>query len=392
VLKGAIPAETFKDKIVLIGGTASGLFDFKPIPFSPSFPGVEIHANTISNILLGNYLRNWPAYITVLLIIILSLVPGVFSGRFSPLKDGLLALGLFTGYFLLTFTLFSAKFIHADFVAPATGLALSYVAILFYRLMGEEKEKRWIKKTFSHYISAHVMENILTNPDSLKLGGERKNLTVLFSDIRGFTTISEALKPEEVVELLNEYLSKMVEVVFRNDGTLDKFIGDAVMAFWGAPLADAAHPRKAMLCAIEMIEELKKLQAKWGAEGRHIIDIGIGINSGDMVVGNMGSKEKMEYTIIGDNVNLGSRLESLNKEYKTRIIISDTTYQAVKDLVEVEKLGAVNIKGKRKQVQVYAVTGRKGQPNTLCVMEKIADKDKKPDIPEKPFDPDQRMS
>jgi adenylate cyclase len=387
VLEGKVPAERFKDKIVLVGGTATALFDIKAMPFSQTFPGVEIHANTISNVLRRDFLRPWPALWTVLLIIGFALLSGTVLARLAPWKSGAAALGIFIAYFLATYFLFKLSFIYGEFVAPAAALAVSYIGVLFYNFMTEEKEKRWIKKTFSHYLSAHVMENILSDPDSLRLGGQRRNLTVLFSDIRGFTTISEALKPEEVVELLNEYLSKMVEVVFRHDGTLDKFIGDAVMAFWGAPLSQDDHARKAVLCAVEMIEELGKLQQKWRAEGKKIIEIGIGINTGEMVVGNMGSKDKMEYTIIGDNVNLGSRLEGLNKEYKTRIIISSVTYEAVKDLVEVERLGDVKVKGKEKSVEIFTVTGRKGNPGTIT---KLEARPAAPASAKKHFDPDAR--
>jgi adenylate cyclase len=398
VLDGKVAADNIRDKMILVGGTATALFDFKAIPFSPMFPGVEIHANTMSNVLRHDYLRPWPSFITLLLIAGFALFSGSFLGKLPPWKGGVTLLAVFSGYFLLTYFLFKLRHVYGEFVAPASGLAVSYIGVLFYNFMSEEKEKRWVKKTFSHYLSAHVMESILSDPNSLRLGGQRANLTVLFSDIRGFTTISEALKPEEVVELLNEYLSKMVEVVFRHDGTLDKFIGDAVMAFWGAPLVQADHARKAVLCAVEMIEELMKLQEKWRAEGRKIIEIGIGVNTGDMVVGNMGSKEKMEYTIIGDNVNLGSRLEGLNKEYKTRIIISSTTYEAVKDLVEAEPLGDVKVKGKEKTVKIFAVTGRKGFPDTLAKVVRPPKAENAAPHPvdnneteKKPFNPDSRV-
>lgn len=359
VLSEKVAPEVFKNKIVLIGGTASGLFDFKAIPFSPTFPGVEIHANTMSNILLKNYLKPLSPWMTFIFIFLFAIIPTLVLSKFSPLKAGIFTLLAFLCYSFFVFFIFAKKNITAEYAGPSLSIIISYVGILFYRFITEEKEKRWIKKTFSHYLSAHVLESILADPSNIRLGGERKNLTVLFSDIRGFTTISEALKPEEVVVLLNEYLSKMVEIVFKHDGTLDKFIGDAVMVFWGAPIPQEDHPQKAVLCAIEMIEELKKLQEKWHTEGNKIIDIGIGINTGDMIVGNMGSKVKMEYTVIGDNVNLGSRIEGLNKDFKTHIIISDSTYQAVKNTIETRSLGKVKVKGKEKEVEIYEVIGRK---------------------------------
>jgi adenylate cyclase len=359
VIDGSVDPDVFKDKIVLIGGTATSLFDLKAVSFSQVFPGVEIHATVMSNIIQNDYLRLLPLWVTLLVILVFALAPAGIISRISPLPAGLITIGLFFSYFYGVYLLFSRRFVAVEFVAPMLGLTVSYIGILVYRFTAVDKEKRWIKKTFSHYLSAHVMESILSDPTRLKLGGQRETLTILFSDIRGFTTISESISPEEVVELLNEYLSVMVDIVFKYDGTLDKFIGDAVMAFWGAPVAQADHARKAVLCAIEMIEELKKLQEKWRVEGKKVIDIGIGINTGEMIVGNMGSKEKMEYTVIGDNVNLGSRLEGLTKEYKTHIIVSATTYHAVQDNVEAKPLGSVKVKGKENTVDIYEVVGRK---------------------------------
>lgn len=378
VLNGEVPAEKFKDKIVVLGGTASGLFDLKPIPFSPTYPGVEIHANTMSNILLGNFMRPWPMWVVPLLIIVFALVPGFMLNRLSPLYAGLGTAAVFVLFTIGAYVLFT-RTQYLEYVAPAFSLALSYVGVLFYRFMTEEKEKRHIRKTFSQYLSPRVMDKILSDPSYLKLGGQKQTLSVLFSDIRGFTTITEALPAEELVALLNEYLSKMVEVVFRHDGTLDKFIGDAVMAYWGAPIPQNDHPRKAVLCALDMIDELKKLQEKWQAEGKRQFEIGIGVNTGEMTVGNMGSKEKMEYTVIGDNVNLGARLESETKNYASRIIVSEMTYQAVKDMVEAKKLGSVKVKGKTKPVEIYSVLCRAGEkPDRGLVAridEKIAEKE-----------------
>jgi adenylate cyclase len=365
VLNGDITEDKIKDKIVLVGGTAAGLFDFKAIPFAPIFPGVEIHANAMSSILLNNFLKPWPSSMTFMLIILFSMLAGMLFGQFAPWKGGVSTVVVFIGYFLLTYYLFKVKFVLAEFVAPAASLSFSYVGVLFYRFMTEEKEKRWIKKSFSTYLNPHVLEEIIKDPSSLKLGGQKQNLSILFSDIRGFTTISESLSPEGVVELLNEYLTKMVEVVFHNEGTLDKFIGDAVMAFWGAPIPQKDHARKAVMCAIEMVEELEKLQAKWKTEGKTIIKIGVGVNSGNVIVGNMGSMERMDYTVIGDDVNLASRLESLNKEYKTVVIISEETYKQVEDLVEVKPLGGVKVKGKANSVNIYGVFGRKGNPRDI---------------------------
>jgi adenylate cyclase len=361
VLDGSIPAATFRGKIVLFGGTASGLFDFKAIPYAQIFPGVEIHANTISNVLLGNAVRPISAWVTFLLIVLFACVSGFVSGRLSPLKGGIITFVLMTGTFAAVFSLFKYGNMHLEFVAPAGSLGLSYIGVLFYRFMTEEQEKRKIKKTFSQYLSPKIMEKVLNDPSYLKMGGNKENLTVLFSDIRGFTTITESTPSEELVPHLNEYLSKMVEVVFKWDGTLDKFIGDSVMAFWGAPIPQNDHQIRGVLCAIDMHKELKILQDKWKAEGKKIFEIGVGVNSGDMIVGNIGSTGKKDFTVIGDSVNLGARLESTTKEYHAKIIISEATYLVVKDLIDAKHIGSVKVKGKTKAVEIYAVLGKKGE-------------------------------
>ncbi|OGS11931.1 MAG: hypothetical protein A2386_06875, partial [Elusimicrobia bacterium RIFOXYB1_FULL_48_9] len=343
VMSGDVPAEKLRGKIILVGGTATALFDLKATPFSPVFPGVEIHANAMSNILRKDFLRPWSAWITFALIVVFSLFTGLALGRIAPLWGGVSAAALFTAYFIVTLILFKAN-IYAEFTAPALSLGLSFVGVLFFRFMTEEKEKRRIKKTFGQYLNPRVMEKVLSDPSFLKLGGQRETLTVLFSDIRSFTTITESLPPEELVAQLNEYLSKMVEVVFRWDGTLDKFIGDAVMAYWGAPIPQNDHHLKGVLCAIDMHKELKILQDKWRAEGKKVFEIGVGVNSGDMTVGNVGSTGKMDYTVIGDNVNLGARLESETKAYHAKIIISEATYQVVKDVIDAKYLDDVKVK------------------------------------------------
>jgi adenylate cyclase len=397
VLNDEVDPAKFKDKIVLVGGTATALFDLKAVPFSPIFPGFEIHANAISSMILGNFLRPWPGIVTFIFIVLFAFLSGKLLGNITPWKGGVSVVSVFVGYFVLTHYLFTSRFIVGEFVAPALSLSLGYVGILFYRFMSEEKEKRQIKKNFSHYFSPKVMEKILSDPSHLKLGGQKRSMTVLFSDIRSFTTISESLDSEQLIALLNEYLTTMVEVVFKFEGTLDKFIGDAVMAFWGAPMPQEDHASRAVLCAIEMHEELEKLKAKWRAEGKRVFNIGIGVNTGEMTVGNMGSKQKMEYTVIGDSVNLGSRLESLNKEYKTRMIISESTYEVVKDIVEAEPLGTVKVKGKHKAVNIYAVYGKKGErkfvglPEEEYAKKSKEDEGHKNEMHDPGFDPDARI-
>ncbi len=360
VLNGSVTKDKFKDKIVIVGGTAAGLFDFKAIPYSPVFPGVEIHANTISNVMNGNFLRSVSWFYAWLLCLIFVLLLGYFLAKLSAWQGSVLAAGVIFFYLAFSYVLFLNNY-SFNSVAPVVAALLCYIGVVIYRFFTEEKEKKYIKKTFSHYLSPHVLDEILNNPERLKLGGEKQNLTVLFSDIRGFTTMSEKMKPEEIVAILNEYLTEMVKVVFKYDGTLDKFIGDAVMAFWGAPIPQNDHALRGVLCARDMILELRRLRQKWQEMGaQYTINIGIGVNTGDMVVGNMGSQERMDYTVIGDNVNLGARLESLNKEYGTEIIISEYTYNVIKGTTdslpfETKYLGEVKVKGKAKPVKVYQV-------------------------------------
>lgn len=216
---------------------------------------------------------------------------------------------------------------------------------------------RNIKKAFETYLSPKLVETMLLDPSSLKLGGEKRELTVFFSDIRAFTTYSEKYGPEQVVAILNEYLTAMTDIIIDFDGTLDKFVGDEIMAIWGAPVHQDNHPALAVAAALKMLEKLKLLQQEWRDRGMDVIDIGMGINTGEMVVGNMGSLKRMDYTVIGDNVNIGARLEALTRDYNQHLIISESTYSFVKDMVTVKKLEPVTVKGKTQPVMIYSVTG-----------------------------------
>ena len=214
---------------------------------------------------------------------------------------------------------------------PFVAFVLAAFGGIGYQYLVEGREKRRVKGLFGRYVSKDVYEQLMEDPSLAQLGGRRREMTVLFSDIRGFTAHSEQGEPEDVVATLNEYFSRMVDIVFRHKGTLDKFVGDMVMALFSAPVKDADHADNAVRAAVEMVAELGRLNAKWAQEGKPPLDIGIGINTGEMIAGNIGSETIMSYTVIGDAVNLGSRLESLNKEYGTRIIISDATRSRLKE-------------------------------------------------------------
>ncbi len=355
VLHGRLSADLFKDKIVLVGATATGIYDMRVTPFSSVYPGVEIHATVIDNILHQNFLihSGWTKFIDFCMILVLGFIVGVAIPRASAARGVLIILVLLTLFVGANAYVFSHYNIWLNLIYPVLTMMTIYLAITVYRYITEEREKKKIRGAFQYYLTASVISEMLKDPTKLKLGGDKKDLTVLFSDIRGFTTISEKLTPEELVHLLNEYLTAMTDIVFKYEGLLDKYMGDAIMAVYGAPLDQPDHPVRACRTALDMIEELKKLQQKWSEEGRPVLHIGIGINSGDMVVGNMGSQMRFDYTVMGDSVNLGSRLEGINKEYGTSIIISEYTYEGVKDVLVCRELDSVRVKGKKLPVKIY---------------------------------------
>lgn len=360
LLDRTLPAGAFRDKIVLIGATAIGIYDLRVTPYSPNMAGIEKHASVVDTILQGDFLRRGNNY-DIPLVILFALILGFLLPRLGAKEGALLFLALLGGYSATVYLLFVKKGIWYGWVYPASALFFGYTSQTAFRFFTEERRARDIRKMFSSYVSKRIVDELIRDPSKMKLGGDRKELTVLFSDIRGFTTFSEKHQPEEVVSQLNEYLGAMTNIVFEHEGTLDKFVGDAVMAFWGAPLDQSDHAERCVRCALAMIRELKKLQEKWAAEGKHVIDIGVGINSGEMIVGNMGAEgKKMDFTVIGDNVNLAARVEGLTRQHNCHIIITEFTYEKVKNIVATKELGAVTVKGKQKPVVMYTVLDEQG--------------------------------
>ncbi len=362
VLNGNVAPTLFKGKIVFIGATALDLHDTLLTPVSNGTPmsGVEVHANVIQTLLEKKFLYTESTVATIVTIFLLSIttsllfaVLGIYSG--TLLLGGTLAL-----YIAYAIVSFDWGYIRNLFLPPVAIMAV-YVTQVIYKYFVENKQKRFIRKAFSYYLSESVMREVLSDPKKLMLGGIRKEITVLFSDIAGFTTISEDLPPDTLVTLLNTYLTRMTKIVFTNHGVLDKYIGDAVMAFWGAPLEDAKQAIRACHAALEMQEDIKDLANVWANMGIENFQVRIGINTGEMAVGNMGSDHRFDYTLLGDNVNLGSRLEGLNKEYHTKIIISRATYDQVKDDFITRRLDMVAVKGKARGVYVYELRGM-GKP------------------------------
>jgi adenylate cyclase len=360
VFKGLVPREQFKNKIVVIGGTATALFDYTPVPNNEHFPGLEIHATALDNYLNRNYLKPAGGEWTALLIVIFAFA-GAFTLTRVPVWAGAASsIAMAVGFFVVCYFLFANRFILLEFVAPAMTILATYLVLFSYRLLTEEKEKRWIKGTFSQYMSKKLVDILASDPDRMKLGGEEKEMTVFFSDLAGFTTLSESMRAPDLVHLLNEYLTEMSDVILvKYDGFVDKYIGDAIMAFWNAPLDQPDHASLACFAALDQMEKLKELQRRFAERKLPAIDCRMGINTGLMVVGNMGSNNKFNYTVIGDPVNQASRFEGANKAYHTHIMISESTYEKAKNDVEVRQLDLLRVKGKNLPIRVYELAARK---------------------------------
>jgi adenylate cyclase len=357
----------FKDKIVLVGATATGMSDMRATPFgSLDYPGVEIHANVIDNILNQQFLmRHGPQVLTDIFFILLFGIPlGVLLAIVPP-RWLVGSLFLLVAFAVAVYW----AFLHGwwlNFVVPGLLTLLPNAGfVALYRVLFEEGEKRKVRGAFGQYVSPEVIRRLLEEPESVK--PKKTSITVLFSDIRGFTTLSESLDAQEMADLLNGYLTEMTQIVFRHRGTLDKYIGDAVMAFWGAPFAEAGHADRCCETALTMLGRLAELQEEWRAQEKPILEIGVGINTGTASVGNMGSVLRYGYTAIGDAVNLASRLEGLNKEYGSRILISESTYITLQsERFVVRELDLIRVKGKLLPVTIYevlspTVVGREGK-------------------------------
>jgi adenylate cyclase len=338
-------AQLFNEKVVLIGATATGIYDVRNTPVQSNLPGVEIHANVI-NQLMNNHI--YDELNDVLLIKYLLLV-GVFLFLLTLLlvhKSFIWSVSFMLLYYLANYYLYAWIFQHRIvlYVFPSLFVFTFYfVALNIYRYFLAEQENSFIKKTFQSYVSPEVAKAMLENPEKIKLGGEFKVLSILFSDVESFTTFAENMPPEILTKTLNDYLGFMTEQVFLAQGTLDKYIGDAVMAFWGAPLDDQQHAKHATTCALHMIQK------------QQIFKTRIGINTGRVSVGNMGSANQFAYTVIGDAVNLASRLENLNKYYHTQILITDDTYQLIKHDFVCRKIDVVSVAGKSQVITLYEV-------------------------------------
>lgn len=349
-----------KDKIVIVGATAMATHDQRITPFSDFSPGVEVHAAAMQNMIDGSYLQRptWMVPIEIIGMILVGLLLGLLLKRLSIPLGVLATLALVAGFLLINNYILFRHGYWVYSVLPVGQIFLTWAGLTVFGYLTEGREKKRITQQFGTYVSPDYVKELLANPDVIGLAGQERELTVLFSDIRGFTTMSEKMAPEDLTGFLNEYLTPMTHCLQRHNGTLDKYMGDAIMAFFGAPKWFEDHPVQACLTALEMMADLREMRKKWHAEGKPEIDIGIGLNSGKMRVGNMGSEAMRNYTVLGDNVNLGSRLEGINKQYLTNIIASETTFAAAKHIVFGRELDSVAVKGKKEPVRIYEVMGK----------------------------------
>ena len=357
VIRKRLPPDSLKGAIAFVGATEIGIYDIRPTPFDATQPGVELHATVAANALERRFLKYdgitqmqemvCIALFPLLLGVVLAFVPGTFAGLAAFAGSAML-------YSWINYLVFTQGLRDMTVIYPMLGIGLTYLGSEAWRNLVVEKKGRQLKKAFSNYVSPDLVKEIEKNPDKLVLGGEQREISILFSDIRGFTTVSESLTPPELVTLLNEYLTPMTRIVLEERGTLDKFIGDAVMAIYNAPLDVPDHATHACTTAVRMLEDLQRLNAGFVERGMHTLDIGVGINTGPAVVGNMGADIRFDYTAIGDAVNLASRLEGLNKYYGTHILVSEDTYKQVQtDRFTFREVDRVKVKGKHLPVVMY---------------------------------------
>lgn len=366
ILDGRADAALLRDRIVLIGSTAQGIGDLRVTPFSPVFPGVELRANVIQNLLEGEVLQRpgWLAAVDVAAMIVIGLVLTFVLPRLGVPAGASLASGILVAYLLAANQVFQAEGLWLNVVYPSILIALLFASATLVRYFSTESEKRHLKIAFQHYVPPAVVDEIVADTSKLRLGGEKRDLTVLFSDIRGFTSMSEALSPEDLVKFLNVYFTEMTHQVFAHKGSLDKYIGDAIMAVFGAPVAEPEHARLACRAALDMVKALDGLQARWRRDGLPAIGIGIGINTGPMIVGNMGSVSRFNYTVVGDAVNLASRIESLNKTYGTNILVSESTYVKVRDeFPRAREIDRIRVRGRSQVVGIYELIAEGRYPD-----------------------------
>jgi len=367
VLAGAVPADRIRGRLVLIGTSAIGLLDTKTTPLDAVLPGVEVHAQVLENVLGGGLLSepNWAIVAELALAIVL----GLSIIAVAPLLPAavVLALGaiLIAALAGMSWYFFAARNLLIDFTYPLTSCWLIYLVLTFVNYFREQQQRHQIRSAFGFYLSPPLVEQLAKSPEKLVLGGEERRMTILFSDVRGFTTISEHYKddPQGLTHLMNRFLTPLTNAIIERKGTIDKYIGDAIMAFWNAPLDDPEHEANACAAALEMLAraealnvELKR-EAETGGDVHMPLRIGVGLNSGPCVVGNMGSDFRFNYSVLGDTVNLASRLESRTKDYRLSLVIGARTAAGAAKRFATMEIDLIKVKGKKQPETVFTVLG-----------------------------------
>lgn len=372
ILNGTVGRKELENRIVFVGATAIGIFDLRVTPVSAVLPGVEKNASVAASILEQRFLRKASPAQDLALLLGSGLVLTLLLSRLRLAWGALVSLATFCIIFIGGYILFDNFGIWINLAYPLNNVLALFMSVTAWNYTFEERHSRHIRAMFSSYVTQTIVNELINNPEMAKLGGEKRVVTILFSDVKGFTSFSEQHTPEEVVSLLNEYLGAMTDVILKWGGTLDKFIGDAIVVFWNAPHPVDDHAERAVCCALEMVKQLKLLQERWQQEGKPLLAAGIGINTGDAVVGNIGAEgKKMDYTIIGDQVNLTSRVESLTRKFDSDILITEATLLALQPGIAANRIQGVYIrgmrrvivKGKEQPVSLYGVSSLKdGEP------------------------------
>jgi len=373
VLSGRTAKDIFRDRIIAVGTSAIATYDQKSTPFSANYPGVEKNATVVANILSGSFIRPSLLLSTLLSVLGFGLLLAVVSRRMKALAAILTFLSAAALIVVCNQLLFTYSGMLLNLFYPLATVITEGIFIISHRYFIEEKRAKDIRKIFSSYVSPKIVEEIISHPEKAVLCGEKKTVTVLFSDLIGFTSISERNEPEKVVALLNEYFHEMARIIFKWDGTLDKFMGDEIMAFWGAPAEQPDHAERAVRCALDMAARLAELQKRWTLKGEERLDCGIGINTGEVIIGNIGAEgRKMDYTAIGDHVNIASRVEKLTRQYQAKVILTEFTVSHIRGLITAGRFGhmdlkfvdTVTVKGKGKGLQIYVLQDSEAKERT----------------------------
>ena len=349
-----IAPERLKDKIIVVGATANALYDLKITPMTINMPGSTIQATILDNLLSNDSMQIAPVWVNVLICFLFIGMIFALVYYTAPLVS--VISGLILGFLYFYLALFAySKGYALNMVAPYIFFVLTAIFAFSYKFSVEDYKKEKLKKAMKQYIGTTVVDNIIKDDKEVALGGKKTEVTILMADIRGFTRFSENLDPDAVTKLLNEYFELMIPIIENYGGVVNKFIGDAILAVFNEPVKDKRHPYNAILCANKMLKALKDLRKKWKAENKPDIGISIGINTGMAFIGNIGTPNHLEYTVIGDTVNVASRIEAQNRQFNTQLLISESTYEYAKDMLDVIKISSVEIRGREKHMNIYEI-------------------------------------